>query len=962
MPGYDADEIETAVSKLVKSSLTTRRDPLGPSDLSAAFSDVLQLLSSTLLSYPTAIFYLIYLATNKLNKSVESVISDLDDLLEAVDETFYRTQEVTHSSLLSDAATALADVDSILTSKGSVSTQALSRYTNAISKFTEKDLAPNIKHSSQITRPAPLAKSDAKDLLISLETDYPALLTDLAQVQSMLSEFLALNLGATSMQASIRNVRSDLESLSTYYNSDAYTRDAKVSSTRDAYLTLTAGKAVLTGMVSLVDPREPLLASSTTVKGYAAVAQGGGKTTPATVLGTKSGPWTIIPGTNDELSILEDLASTPTTYTLTPPAYPSVASAKGVISSGSYDIHPQSNAYVLGNAAASYTITAPNVVFTVYATGSAVKFSGNLTPGTYSGADMVTEILSKLTGLSTYANVSYTTGLLITHVSSGAKYSVSVGEDTNNANTSLGFPSGSDWSGVGQDANNQLQIDSGNVLTLATNSATTIADLIAQVDAYDQGTYPVGTYVGSQDTVDVDGTTWYFLKITKQVSGAEKIILTVPSGSAGDPVRGFYTTLGFYEGQSDTADAMSAAEVAEAINSVGLISASVKRTTYEAGNDGTITSATTLTVPSGIDTSVVHVDDQLLLKIGTSAGYHRIVGITPGSPILIVVSADTPFSYSGSPESNQSWSILREVVQLSSILTGDLRTKLDIRSADANSTLGLTVAVNYGTTTGFASKDSTTGKSSSFSQAKVQAKDVLSIISGTTTTYTVSEVDTAGDQIELTAAISTNVSAVAFKINSASSVAYSGMDTSLSDWTTNTLGASKFKTDIKELARLMNILLTPTRPTQSQKSDVVTALTGTYGMKTILEDLSTILKAYAVGAVSRIDAALSMLTERSLDKAYDLLLSGYIKTVFSMSKDDATHSSYMLKTMRSIVQSDLAYPSSDEDADDSQHLAGYSGTDADYDTSDKDSDENVSILGEVAYYSENDKTSSSKRQ
>ena len=97
MPGYDADEIETAVSKLVKSSLTTRRDPLGPSDLSAAFSDVLQLLSSTLLSYPTAIFYLIYLATNKLNKSVESVISDLDDLLEAVDETFYRTQEVTHS-------------------------------------------------------------------------------------------------------------------------------------------------------------------------------------------------------------------------------------------------------------------------------------------------------------------------------------------------------------------------------------------------------------------------------------------------------------------------------------------------------------------------------------------------------------------------------------------------------------------------------------------------------------------------------------------------------------------------------------------------------------------------------------------------------------------------------------------------------------------------------------------------
>ena len=956
MSGYSSDEIESAVSRLVKSSFTTRRDPLGPTDIGAAFADVLQLLSSTFLFDPTAFFYLIYLATNKLNKSVQNTIDNLDDLLEAVDETFYRTKAVEHSSLLGDASNALADVDSILTANGSVSSQAFLRYSNAVSKFTEKDLAPNVKHSSQIVRPAPLAKSDAADILLSLETDYSQLLTDLAQVEGMLAEFLALDLGPTVLQTSVRKARDDLETLSSYFNSDSYTKDDKIAATRDAYLTLTAGKSVMGSMTNFVDPRDPLMQSDSTVKGYSAVAQGNGKTTPAFILSSKSGPWNITTGSNDELNIKEDLAGAATTYTLTPPSYPSVTNYKGLLSGGSFDIHPVTNAFVLGNAAASYTITAPNVVFTVYVDGT--EYTGSLTAGVYTGAAMATEIGTKL-GLSGIATVSYTTGIKIVHVSSGTGRSMSVGEPTNSANTSLGFPSGTVWYGVGLADNNQLQIDDGNILTLTTDPTTTISDLISQINAYDHGTYPVGTYEGSQESEVVDGTTWYYLKITKKIAGAGTITLNAPTSSP--PITEFYKTVGFYAGQSDSSKAMSAAEVAEDINAAGLVSASVVKTSFEAGNDGTITSTTTLTIPSGIDTSVSHVDDQLLLRTGTSAGYHRIVSVTPGSPILVTISSDTPFVYGGSPLPYQSWLVVREQVKIASKLTGDLQTKLDIQSGSANSTLGLTVEIIYGTTTGFVVKDSATGKSKNLSQSKVHAKDILDLIVGTITTeYTIQELSTAGDQVELTTAIGTNISALAFKVYSAAAKAYSTLESDLSSWDTGSLGKSRYKTDVKELIHLMNILLTPTRPTQGQKNDVVNALTGTYGLKTILESLSTILVAFVVSSVSRVDAALKMLTERSLDRAYDLLLSGYVKTVFGMSKDDATRSSYMLKTARSIVQSDLAYPTSDEYADDSRHTASYEGTDADYDTSDKDTDENVSILGEVAYYSENDKTSATK--
>jgi hypothetical protein len=124
-----------------------------------------------------------------------------------------------------------------------------------------------------------------------------------------------------------------------------------------------------------------------------------------------------------------------------------------------------------------------------------------------------------------------------------------------------------------------------------------------------------------------------------------------------------------------------------------------------------------------------------------------------------------------------------------------------------------------------------------------------------------------------------------------------------------------------------------------------------------MTSLSEALVGYVVAPVPRIDAALKMLQERALERAYDFLLSGYVAQFFAMGMDEASRSAYMLKMMRSTVQNDLPLSRMSEYGDAAKFSRSWVGTDPDYDTSDRDMDENVAILGEVAEYPEGDSES-----
>lgn len=925
MAGYSDDEIVLAVSQFVKSNVKVVRDALGPVDQGAKFDEVVQLISSTLIFDPNAIYYLIFLATNSLNHDVVSALEFVADMRTALTEVSKPTKYVSRTSLLADAAAALQSVDTILTQNSAISSSAFNKYVSAVDAFRDASLTPNIKEANQIVRPPQEARKVMQTDLSSITAAYPELLVRADLILTMLDQFEELDLPVKTIQSSIRQTRSDLVDLRTQFESTTVSKDDKIGLTRDAYLRITAGKAVLTSLANFRSPNSARITSTSTRKGYAASVGLSGELISAAVTGTKSAPWDISTGTNDTLIIAADGAA-PTTYTIVPPVLASVTSFG---SSSTYDIHVATYASVTGTVAGpSYVIPLAND-FKVAV--DSVTYSGTITTGTRTIAEVIADIrnLESPLGakLSTVVSVTDAANYInLTHLTAGARLIMVLETDPENTPVTsvLGFLDNPYSSGL--DANNIIEIDEESIVL--TTGIRTPAQVASDINTW--------ATANSKPYLATSGIT--AVTITKTAAGKQSITMTAEASSA--TVLECYKTLGFYEGQTDRTTAVSADELAYQLNQVDELTASVTRTFFESGTDGTLHSSSQLYVPHGVVASTNHVGDMLYIRSGANSGYYRIVSVTLGSPYdTITVSSG---SFVAPFVGNQSWQILRELLTVTSKVA-DLSSRVQVNAASANSTIGLTVGTYYGTTTGFEIVDQ--GSAINLVQAFVVVGDKVQLVNGTEVTdCTVAAMD-SDYQLELTPPIKLDGSiAYSFSIWSADVIAYEQFSTSMVSWKA-ALQTSLFSEDAGELVRAFNPVLYNKNPSQAQISDADSSASQLAG---ILSALSSILVAYVIRVIPRMDAALRMLLERGMDRAYDTLLGGNVIDFFSYDKDDVSSSAYMLKASRTVVQSDIPISKLETDGDDVIHdPTTIVTTDSNYDYSDMDKDENIALLGEL---------------
>jgi hypothetical protein len=850
MAGYSDSEIEAAVSGFVKSDVTVQRDALGPVDVGAKFEEVIQLASSTLIFDPNAVFYLIFLASNKLNQDVLTAIEYVEDVQQAIQEMGKRTKDVSKTSLLSDAAAALLTVDSILTSNDAISTSAYSRYKTAINNFTSSSLAPNVKDEGEIVRSPQLARKEVLTTLSNLSALWPEILDKITQVEEELGNFLALNLAVNFIQSSIRKVRKDLLSWQDAFEDKGTTRDDKIADCRDAYLSLTAGKAVLDNYTTITDPSDPRLEASSTILGRAALPLGddGALTVPEDT-GTKSGPWDIS-ASNNQFKVAADGGSE-ITYTITPPSKPS------------------------------------------------------------------------LTGYTAHE------------------------DDTGSFDITAGY-------------NDLLEFNElSPTIPLTPGSGRTATQVVADINTWITGYYP-GEYLAS--VVASGGRS--FVKIASLTDGIQRLRITNTDSGNENRISRSWATLGFYVGQEDSNEGISADELAAQLNAAGDFEAEVERTLYEEGTNGFVNSLTTMVVPENTIASLAHAGDMLLIRSDENVGYHRIVSIIRFGGDVVTVESSTPFL---KVVANQEWQILREVLTIRSTAT-DLTAELVIGSGNANSTLGFTAGTLKGATTGFRVAES--GTDIDFTRKDVVEGDIVRISKGTgyaETDHTIIELADSNRQLELDPPVDVDLNTTTypdmqFEILSASAVAYETFIDELTAWRAE-LSQSDYTESILELERAMNPLIANANPSKALINDALFAANNLYALLTNAspQGLTEVLVAFQVEVVPRIDAMLKMLTERGLDRAYDQLMEGDIEGFFGMDKDDASSSGYMLKTMRGVVQEDLRTSKLEDDVDEGTMWDEVSDTDADFDYSDGDDDENIEILGEVPDFDEEGDQTSTQR-
>jgi hypothetical protein len=636
----DQEQID-AVSKYVKSDLKTERTDLGPLSTDYTYQEVLEFAASVFLFDPSSIFYLLSLGANKVNQKVISALEYLDDIITAVDEVGKDTQPVEQTSLLEDAASSLLKIEQTINTKNVVSESQFGGYTKAVDKFIDVSLTPNVLSSTglaspntfEIVRPPQQAQAAIKTATPSLRTTHQSILSEASQLTDAISELLSQDLSVIAVQKSVNKIRTDLRALKTAF--DSATVDGAIELTRDAFLDLNAGKAVINNLTSITDPREPRMESTSSSSDRARAASPAVNVTSAKVTGSKSGPFHIIPTTQDTLIFSIDSGSDqPTTFIPEDPAF-----ILGT-NDGPFDIHDSQKANLTSSSAGPYTVPAsPDDIFDIYVDG--IGYRATLTSGSRTAAQIAVEVdaATRIDGepgtFSAVATASDSSGSLkFEHDTLGAG-SVVIGDQTT-LNTAIGFTDGQDSNDTsspsylttrGVDANNSIRflVDDINFITASlTNGATRTAAQVASDIAAASVLIDASTEVVEANPSDIT-----VVKVLSLSYGDGSYISPEPSTSVHELAM---STLGFTDIQESRSSYLDIDDAVSAISLTGA-TASASKTTLQSGTGGTAVkdgSDYKLKLVSGTITASITTDDMLLITGGENGGWYTITTISLG--------------------------------------------------------------------------------------------------------------------------------------------------------------------------------------------------------------------------------------------------------------------------------------------------------------------------------------------
>ena len=966
MAEFTDTEIENAVAGLVRSEIKTERDDLGPLNTDTTWTEVRELVASTLVFDPSAVFYLLSLAANRVNQDVESGITTLDDLITAIQEMGHTTKKVERTSLLEDAATALLDAERLLNEKGTLAERPYSRYNRALDQFEAASLEPNIRRATgsgwpetyKIARPPQKAQDAIKTAITVLAELHSTIVGEAAQLMAALAEFLEAELPKTAVRQSLNKVRIDLRAVKNELD-EATNADA-ISMTRDVFLRLRAGEAVTSNLRTISDPTEPRMQGTfaTTDRARAAYESSTSSSTPAWLTPSLSAPYLIVPGTADSLVLAID-GGADQSLTLIPddPA--------GIVAQNkeNYDFHVAQAANLTSSLVGPYVVpVTPGNVFDIYVDG--VGYRATLTSGSRTALQLSIEInaATRIDGQAGLFNLmanasSAASKLKFDHLILGEGDLV-VGDKTV-LNTALGFTddqdSDSNSSTKGVDANNVLSVVVDNehsesvTITPGDRTAANVVEIIRAGATYlDAEVTSIQKISGSVTTV----------KLKSKTYGGSALRFD----AASDIEKECLSVLGFIGTDNANADYFSLEDLEDEIETLTGVTPERSETLLQEGTNGEVLQDVegdwVFRVPTYTITSSPTTSDMLVIKTGDNAGFYPIASISLGGTYDEIELGRAVRTSSGAAAQNQVWELRRDLLIIGSN-SPKLVSAVEVKVGNANAALGLVVGKVVGTTTGLGVVDG--GKTQNFERADVRVGDKVSI---GVDTFIVTAITRNGHQLEVTPEVRVDLLNQTYVIYSGGALAYKAFDTAMVAWTLS-LQASKFKDDIRELSRRLNPLILNTNPSVALVNDAEDSANELRALYIRLvpfdpldpppPGLSEILEDFTTTAVARIDSLLNMLEERGLKHAHDLLLLGEFEEFFALTKDAASYGGNLLEKMRAIAQNDVpASTDPDQDNVDSLLTGSYEDSDADEDFTDQDDESGAYEFGDNPGFDDED--------
>lgn len=286
--GFSTDEVQAATDKFLLTLVQVPATRLGLRDVLASRDAVYSLLSTTLLLRPDSFFYIVWLATNKLEAMRRQQVADVELILRDLPDTGRQAKPVGSTTELSNAQAALAEVSGGLNARttgvrGPLG-PAVDRFQQSVENFVTTELVKNVVDASKnVVSTASQLRAEIGTTWQGVKTRHADMRVLAQAITTAVDQLGAVHLPQKAVQDIVTKMRTRLDELITVMNDQTQA----VTQSRQAMLDLLVMRTLMAKSSSF---RTPLLELMPLV-GDPSTGDLVAGTSPGTLVSAKSGPF-----------------------------------------------------------------------------------------------------------------------------------------------------------------------------------------------------------------------------------------------------------------------------------------------------------------------------------------------------------------------------------------------------------------------------------------------------------------------------------------------------------------------------------------------------------------------------------------------------------------------------------------------------------------------------------------------
>jgi len=253
---YTSEEVRAAVQSLLLSELRRGFNSLGIRDVGQTFADFQEVTAITLLLQPEGIFYVAYLASQRLLSTVRSLYLKIDELATVTRYADRKVIPVKDITTLANARAALSELASAMASRSSVpksitSIPAYTRFSSNTSDFVNSQ-ASSIRDGSDIVPTPDEARMRIPALIEEVFSLYATVITRAKFISNLLTNYTNLDLPRVVSLGVIERSRDKIDEI--YETLDNLSDSERLAVLRESVLGIAATRAVVKQLGGFVSP------------------------------------------------------------------------------------------------------------------------------------------------------------------------------------------------------------------------------------------------------------------------------------------------------------------------------------------------------------------------------------------------------------------------------------------------------------------------------------------------------------------------------------------------------------------------------------------------------------------------------------------------------------------------------------------------------------------------------------